>query len=115
MTDRESIELTERQIEALQAELKTLKTKEYIETYKAAIEAKQLAISVLKDREERQEGCQYCRMESKLIGFDKEDDDFRDGELVISNSSNYYLEVVNVGGIDIGFCPMCGRKLGDEE
>jgi hypothetical protein len=50
MTDIEAINLITRQIEALSDELKTLQTQEYVDAYKAAIDAKQLAISALRDR-----------------------------------------------------------------
>lgn len=72
--------------------------------------ANERALEAIKEREERQKGCEYCRMERPIIGF-SDCYDTENNELWICNSSDYYIEITGVGGIDIDFCPMCGRKL----
>ena len=131
MTDNQ----LEKEIARLQTELEAYKNMHYKLQYKgeeltASEVGKRLdelerikaeRNTFLKEKVEREKGCEYCRMELKLIGFDKDYnldltyDELRDGELVISNSSHYYLEVFGTGGIDIHFCPMCGKRLVSEE
>lgn len=64
-------------------------------------EAMKMAISALREQEERSKGCEYCaRRKSLPIRNDL-------GHLWIENGklNNLYDEC------KINFCPMCGRKL----
>lgn len=88
MTDREAIEITELQVKALQEEMKTLTTQEDIDAYTVAIEAKQLAIFALQEREERSKGCEYCEIVVWRTHYDREGNE-----------------------IEYNFCPMCGHPL----
>lgn len=76
-------------------------------------EACALAISAIKEREERSKGCEYCAdhkynvEDCVMLSHDKSDFDsgmyIYDGEL-ISNSGEFQC-------VRINFCPMCGRPL----
>lgn len=55
-----------------------------------------IAVSALKEREERQKGCECCG-------------------LIYSISTDYGIPKEIERRIDNKYCPMCGRKLGDEK
>lgn len=99
--------------------------KDYVDTTKILInnslnqisKAKTSNIEAISKITGDNKGCEYCRMESKIMGHGKDGeynlsyDDINDGDLIIGNSGHYYLEIFGVGGVDINFCPFCGRKL----
>ena len=81
----EAIELTNRQIDELESELKTLETKEYVDAFNLAIDVKKLSVEALKEKQEREKGCATCNKPNLFIKHHKPP-----------------------------CCPMCGRKLGEE-
>lgn len=81
----EAIELTNRQIDELENQLKTLETKEYVDAFNFAIDVKKLLIEALQEKLEREKGCATC------------------------NKPNLFIKQHNPP-----YCPMCGRKLGEE-
>ena len=54
MTLNEAIEITNRQIEELKSELKTLETKEYVDAFNLAIDVKKLSVEALQEKLERE-------------------------------------------------------------
>ena len=56
----EAIELTNRQIDELESELKTLETKEYVDAFNLAIDVKKLSVEALQEKLEREKGCKMC-------------------------------------------------------
>jgi len=73
-----------------------------------------LAITVLKQQQEREQGCDYCtRGKDIQIKFEGEEA----GRAWIHNCSDGYglfLEGEVITYIDVKYCPMCGRKLVQE-
>lgn len=73
-------------------------------------EAHMLARAALREQEERSKGCDFCRA-------DKEGYYAMAGAFSISNphhAGKYYLNCGRVKPRRIMFCPMCGRKLGED-
>jgi hypothetical protein len=70
-----------------------------------------IAISALRDKAEREKGCQYCTTGESLNGYDDV------GSFAIHpNGKTHYLEVAYNDDfynctVYINFCPMCGRRL----
>ena len=56
----EAIELTNRQIDELENQLKTLETKEYVDAFNLAIDVKKLSVEALQEKLERKKGCKMC-------------------------------------------------------
>lgn len=69
------------------------------------------ALKVLKQQQERDQGCKYCTREKDIqIKFEGEEA----GRAWMHNSSDGYglfLEGEVITYIDVKYCPMCGRKL----
>lgn len=101
MTDREAIELI-----IPETGLSKMAETEYYHGFegldavrKALSDANALAVSALREREERSKGCRYCS-----IGADMKNDE--DMEMDLFN----YAEGMDFS-VYPNFCPMCGRKL----
>ena len=102
----EAIQLTNRQIDELENQLKTLETKEYVDAFNLAIDVKKLSVEALQEKLEREKGCDYCKNISKQLkghkGF---------GYAVLFEQITID-EIVEIN-IDVDYCPHCGRKLGE--
>ena len=98
----EAIELTNRQIGELESELKTLETKEYVDAFNLAIDVKKLSVEALKEKLEREKGCSFCN-DKRVVSF-------------CATSYHSSLEPITIiEDLYFGFCPHCGRKLGENK
>lgn len=104
----EAIEVTKRQINELKSELKTLETQEYIDSYNLAIKVKELSIEVLKEKVEREKGCEYCNEKKSILScFTEYSLEISNGEISIWNGLRCEASFL------INYCPLCGKKLGE--
>lgn len=81
------------------------------EKIKRQIELEKIKIEALQEKAEREKGCEYCN-ESK--DFDVAGDS---GANIIKERRVAYIKTVWLYGdalIEIKYCPMCGRKLGEK-
>lgn len=101
MTDREAIELISPETSlSKMAEIEYYHGFEGLDAVRKALsDAYALAVSSLKEREERSKGCRYCS-----IGADMKNDE--DMEIDLFN----YAEGRDLS-VYPNFCPMCGRPL----
>ena len=73
-----------------------------------------LMVESLREKQEREKGCEYCDFSSGAVGatFDGEDDFFMiehaDGVNLCSDGKEFTLTKIK-------FCPMCGRKIGEND
>lgn len=84
-------------------------------------EAFDMAISALREREERSKGCKACEMTTRGLTYKQIEYGMLRGNFINDSSGMY---IIRYGGgqhsivcdddgteIDIEFCPMCGRRL----
>ena len=64
----EAIEVTNRQINELKSELKTLETQEYIDSFNLAIKVKELSVEALQEKAECEKGCECCNSNLRKNG-----------------------------------------------
>lgn len=85
------------------------------------ITALNMAISALREQEERSKGCSACEMTTRGLTYKQIEYGTLRGDLINDSSGMY---IIRYGGgqhsivcdddgaeIDIEFCPMCGRRL----
>lgn len=73
-----------------------------------------IALAALREKQEREKGCEYCKQQSLLL----KDDDCADVVKIMlakNGTGSHYLDDYRDGrffwAVKIAFCPMCGRKL----
>ena len=122
----EAIEVTNRQINELKSELKTLETQEYIDSFNLAIKVKELSVEALQEKAEREKGCECCNSNLRKNGTNNINNYIEGSRLtmkftnyehcqITSDFNDYYVkETDETHSIKINYCPMCGRKLGEE-
>ena len=84
-------------------------------------EALNMAISALREQEERSKGCKACEMTTRGLTYKQIEYGALRGDFINDSSGMY---IIRYGGgahsivcdddgaeIDIEFCPMCGRRL----
>ena len=114
----EAIEVTNRQINELKSELKTLETQEYIDSFNLAIKVKELSVEAMQEKLEREKGCEYCNCSttefeitvSDTVDFCK----YCPHEKCLNDYGNDDCYGVGFKCIETEYCPKCGRKLGEE-
>lgn len=75
------------------------------------VEAAKLAITALKQQQEREQGCEYCARE-KVIQIKFEGDEAgRAWMHKCSDGYGLFLEGEIITYIEVEYCPMCGRDL----
>nr|DAK78459.1 MAG TPA: zinc-ribbon containing domain protein [Caudoviricetes sp.] len=96
--------------------VKTLsKVEKAIKDFTKALNAfNTVCVKALQEKQEREKGCEYCDFSSGAVGatFDGEDDFFMiehaDGVNLCSDGKEFTLTKIK-------FCPMCGRKIGEND
>lgn len=79
---------------------------------KALYDACILAVSSLREQEERELGCEYCNDYKSIYHRSSEIHDGMDEDVYISgNSLVVDIGCHSYGQVEINFCPMCGRRL----
>lgn len=75
-------------------------------------EANRMAISALREQEEREKGCEYCTDSKSVYHRSSGIHDSMDEDVYISgNSLVVDIGCHSYGSVDIKICPMCGRRL----
>lgn len=84
----------------------------YATMMKVVDEACILAVSALREQEEREKGCEYCTDSEYIFYIPSEIHDSMDDYAYISGDKlNVDIERSPYVSADIKFCPMCGRRL----
>ena len=85
------------------------------------LDAMQMAISALREQEERSKGCKACEMTTRWLTYKQIEYGMLRGDFINDSGGMYIIRYA--GGqhsivcdddgaeIDIEFCPMCGRRL----
>ena len=89
----------------------------------ARLDALDMAITALREQEERSKGCKACEMTTRGLTYKQIEYGTLRGDFINDSSGMY---IIRYGGgqhsivcdddgaeIDIEFCPMCGRRLED--
>ncbi|HEX2925055.1 MAG TPA: hypothetical protein VHP38_02155 [Ruminiclostridium sp.] len=98
--------------EAIQILSKWLNEHGHMPGIKYLVLAIKMAIQALQEKQQREQGCEYCNEPSKLI-------DIFYGEVKVKNSyihtcsdgAGIFLNGKTVFYMSIDFCPKCGRRL----
>ena len=78
-----------------------------------------LALTALREKAEREKGCEFCRKPYKSIDSGKDGKEksilYMGGNSPYAQLSKQYLHYMDVAGrmdlFEVKFCPMCGRRL----
>lgn len=78
----------------------------------AVIQVCDMAISAIREQEERENGCEYCTDSKNIYHLASGVHDSMDEDVYISgNALVVDIGCNSYGSADINYCPMCGRRL----
>lgn len=123
-----AIKACKEEVKFYKNELKQPYLKEHLSTYEAyvkgqneayskcvdGIEIFEFIISVLKEKQQREHGCEYCNSEPGMMpysGNNRGEFYFDSGEISYEYE-NSYCSISD--SVSINYCPMCGRRLSHE-
>lgn len=87
---------------------------EYWTCRPSEVEAAKLAITALKQQQEREQGCKYCKDEAVMISGTDHSGFYLAGE-ALTYSMQTEPDDIFEDNTFIHFCPMCGRRLEESE
>jgi len=83
--------------------------KRFQEEYKEDLLRFEFVLQALKEKEEKEKGCEYCNRHIPINDFAK------DYSIEVDNAEiSLWEDLKCLSHIKIKYCPMCGRKLVEE-